>query len=268
MSAKFKAGVEAGSDDPWIVMVHAMSQDHRVFSAQLDAFKDRYRILLIDLPGHGLSTDVPGPYGHIEMASRVGGAMDDAGVSRCDYWATHTGTALGLLLAVEKPERFRSMILEGAVLPGHTMRSGEVAIGRAREVAQTRGVAEARRQWFDTGGFFEVMRRRPEQCRADQHWAIIAEYSGAPWLYKGPATTVTPIDAQLASLEVPVLLYNGEHDVEDFVDSAVRLEALLPRVKRVTIPDAGGFPAWEFPERVNRLVADFLTSALVTAEGR
>jgi pimeloyl-ACP methyl ester carboxylesterase len=194
--------------------------------------------------------------------------MEHAGVSGCHYWGTHTGTSLGLLLACETPERFRSLIFEGAVLPGHALPSVEVGLQRARETARAEGVAEACRQWFDESAWFAVMRRRPEECRAGEHRTIVSEFSGAPWLYKGQAATVTPIDERLASIDVPVLLYNGEHDLRDFVDAADRLERLLPRVERATIPDAGGFPAWEFPERVNRLVAGFLSSVSVAADRR
>ncbi len=68
----------------------------------------------------------------------------------------------------------------------------------------------------------------------------------------------------MASIGVPVLLYNGEHDLPDFVAAADLLEALLPDATRETIPEAGGFPAWEFPDRVNRLVSDFLSPAPVS----
>ena len=261
MSANYKTVIESGTGAPWLVMVHGMSQDHRVFSAQVEAFKDRYRILLIDLPGHGLSAALPGPFGHLELAAQVAGAMAAAGVSRCHYWATHTGTSLGLLLASERPERFRSLVLEGAVLPGHAMPSVDVELDRVREVARSEGVAEARRLWFDHAPWFEVMRRRPKECRADGHRAIVSEFSGAPWLYQGRAAAVAPIDKRLAVLELPVLLYNGAHDLGEFVAAAARLEELLPRVTRAAIPEAGGFPAWEFPQRVNRLVAEFLSSA-------
>ena len=131
---------------------------------------------------------------------------------------------------------------------------------RARDTARTAGVAEACRQWFDEAAWFDVMRAHPEECRAAEHWAIVSAFSGAPWLQTGAAAPVAPIDGRLASLDVPVLLYNGAHDIADFVDVANRLEALLPRVTRATIADAGGFPAWEFPARVNRLAEDFLSS--------
>ncbi len=258
MTANYRVVRDAGGDAPWLVMVHGMSQDHRVFSAQTAAFKDRYRILLIDFPGHGLSTDIPGPFGHLELAAHVDRAIDHVGVSHCDYWATHTGTSLGLLLATENPARFRSLILEGVVLPGRATPSVDAAFRRVREAALKRGVPEARKLWFHEADFFAVMRRHPTQCRAEAHWKMVSEFSGAPWLYQGEAKPVASVDALFPSLDLPVLLYNGEHDLRDFLDAADHLEALLPRVTRAAIPDAGGFPAWEFPERVNRLVSEFL----------
>ena len=101
---------------------------------------------------------------------------------------------------------------------------------------------------------------------SDTH--VEAGFSGAPWLFEGQSKPVAPIDERLASLAVPVLLYNGEHDVQEFVDVADRLEELLPRVKRATIPEAGGFPAWEFPDRVKRQVVGFLSSELVAPDHR
>ncbi len=260
MPARYKTIIEAGAEAPWLVMVHGMSGDHRVFSAQVAAFKARYRILLVDLPGHGLSSDLPGPFGHGELAAHVAGAMTDAGAEPCHYWATHTGTALGLLLATERPGRFHSMILEGAVKPGHAMPSVDRELKRARDTARTAGVPAALKQWFDEAAWFDVMRADPQACRAAAHWAIVASFSGAPWLDTGAAAPVASLDGRLASLDVPVLLYNGEHDLGDFVAVADRLEALLPRVIRATIAGAGGFPAWEFPARVNRLAEDFLAS--------
>lgn len=258
MVAEYKTVTKVGDDAPWIVMVHGMSQDHRAFSAQVDAFQARYRILLIDLPGHGLSTGIPGPFGHVELSGHILEALDNASVPQCHYWATHTGTALGLLLATENPSRFRSLIFEGVVLPGHAMPSVDAEIQRARDTAQNQGITAARQQWFESAAWFDVMRARPKECRATAHWDIVSEFSGAPWLYNGPAQPVTPIDERFSSLDLPALLYNGEHDLPDFIDAADELEAKLPNVLREVIPNAGGFPAWEFPDRVNKVVATFL----------
>lgn len=259
MSANYQAITEAGHEAPWLVMVHGASHDHRAFSAQVAAFRARCRIALIDLPGHGLSAGIAGPFGHAELARHVRGALEDAGIACCHYWASHTGSALGLLLAAAEPQRFRSLILEGAVLPGPATPYVEAALQRARASAQGAGIEAARRQWFDTGDWFEVIRARPNECRAAEHWQMIADFPGAPWLAPGtPAPVAALGDDALAGLTMPVLIYNGEHDLPDFAAAARFLEARLPNARREAIAEAGGFPAWEFPERVNALVGAFL----------
>ena len=62
----------------------------------------------------------------------------------------------------------------------------------------------------------------------------------------------------LPSIRQPALLINGEHDLPDFVQMADVLEQRLPHSRRARIADAGGFPLWEFPDRVNARVRRFL----------
>jgi pimeloyl-ACP methyl ester carboxylesterase len=243
---------------PWLVMVHGMSGDHRVFAEQVGFFQSHYRILLVDLPGHGLSAGVPGPFGHRELAGHVQAALDEAKLTRLHYWGTHTGAAIGLLLALGQPGRFASLILEGAVLPGRVMPSVARELAATLEVLDAEGLDAAKRRWFDEAGWFDVMRRRPEECRADRHWRIVSDFGGLPWSDPGNPLPVAPVEQDLTALGVPVLAYNGEHDLADFIGVAARLETLLPDIRRRAIPEAGGFPAWEFPARVNALVDDFL----------
>ena len=60
MAARFETLEDGPAKAAWLVMVHGMSQDRRVFASQVAAFRTDYRIVLIDLPGHGLSSGLPG----------------------------------------------------------------------------------------------------------------------------------------------------------------------------------------------------------------
>jgi pimeloyl-ACP methyl ester carboxylesterase len=260
--ARYETVTSAGRNAPWITMVHGVSQDRRVFSSQVEAFRSSFRLLLIDLPGHGRSSDLPGPYGLEEYAASIRAALRESAVERSHFWGTHLGAGAGLLLACRDPETFRSLVLEGPVFPGRPLPAVSEMLAEVARTARETGIEAAREKWWNEGGWFAVMRARPEACRAEEQRAMIDEFQGRPWLDAGLfGRPIEPIDGLLAKLDLPVLIMNGEHDLADFVEAAERLAAALPNCRRRVIEDAGGFPLWEFPGRVNAEVRRFLDSA-------
>jgi len=250
---------EAKQSAPW-TMVHLVSQDRRLFSAQVEEFSQSFRILLIDLPGHGRSADIPGPYGLVEFALSIEAALDETAIKASHFWGTHLGAGAGLLLAARAPERFRSLILEAPFFPGRPLPVVARVLERIRAAAQELGIEHARRLWFEESEWFAVIRQRPAHCRAREHWEMISEFCGSPWLDPGLARPIEPITTQLVLLQVPTLIMNGQHDLADFLEVADALGRLLPNCCRVNVPNGGGFPLWEYPERVNAVVGRFLAS--------
>jgi len=255
--------VDAAERDsaPWLTMVHAASHDQRFFASQVQAFQSDYRLLLIDLPGHGQSASLPGPYGFEEYAVGVLAAMDAAGVGQTHFLGSHTGAAVALILACRDQRRFRSLVLEGVPIPGLDLPSVTENYARARATARRSGIEAARAEWLARGPWFAIIRKHPERCRADAHRAMVSEFSARPWLDTSPARPVEPLLEKLSSIRCPVLIINGEHDVEDFLHAADELEQRLPWVRRVTIPGAGGFPMWEDPQHVNDHIRRHLQDA-------
>ncbi|MFO1318707.1 MAG: alpha/beta fold hydrolase [Burkholderiales bacterium] len=249
---------DAGPDKPWLTLVHGLSQHSGIFSAQIPVFRTRHRLLLVDLPGHGRSSGMPGPYGPGDFANSVTAALDHVGIETTHFWGTHTGAGIGLLLAARQPTRFRSLVLDGAVLLGSQPVSVRATLARVKRLAATEGMAAALSAWFDEAEWFEVMRRRPIACRRDAHRAMIDAFEGGPWLDDRPGTPAESIVDTLPSIRVPALLVNGEHDLADFKATAARLGKLLGDARQVVVPEAGGFPLWETPERVNGIVLRFL----------
>jgi len=236
---------------PWVTMVHAATHDQRYFSAQTPALREDYRLLLVDLPGHGASTELPGPFGFEEYALAVRAAMDAAGVEHTHYVGTHTGAAVGILLAVRQPQRFSSLVLEGPPIPGTDLPSVVDVFERVRNAARNHGVQAALTEWYENGPWFDVMRSNPERCRADEHWTMLSAHTCRPWLDLQPAQPVTAVTDALGAIRCPVLIFNGEHDAEDFLACAETLERAIPGARRLRIAGTGGFPMWENPHAVN-----------------
>jgi pimeloyl-ACP methyl ester carboxylesterase len=249
---------DAGAQAPLLVLVHGATQDRRVFGAQVPFFAPRLRLLLVDLPGHGASAGLPGPYDFETHAGAVAAAIGHETAGPFHYWGTHTGAGVGLMLAARMPGRVTSLVLEGAVLPDAPLPSVAASQAEAREAARRSGLPAARALWFDTAPFFQHMREHPRRCRAAQHRAIIDDFAGSLWL-DDSAPRVQCFDLAAAAAVIPrTLLVNGAADLPEFLELAGRLEDTLPRARRVVIPDAGGFPLWEAPEVVNPAVMAFL----------
>ena len=254
----FETIVRAGESRPWLTLLHGASQHSGLFAAQVEAFQADYRLLLVDLPGHGRSAALPGPYGLAEYTRSVLAAMQAAAVARTHLWGTHTGAGIGLLLAAQHPQRIASLILDGAILPGVELPYVAARFARARQTARERGIEAARAEWFRASKWFDVIRARPGECRAKAHWDLIAAFPGQPWLDAAAPAPVASLRPLLPRIAQPALLVNGEHDVEDFLSVAQELESGLANARRATIAAAGGFPLWEFPAQVNALVRGFL----------
>lgn len=252
---------DAPADTPWLTMVHGFSQDSRTFGRQVDAFRERFRLCLIDLPGHGAASDEPGPYGHHELTKHVLAVLDEAGIDATHFWGTHTGAAIALLIAAREPERLCSLILESPIMPGTTLPVVADELARARRLAKANGIAEARRIWWEEACWFDVMRDNPAECRAAEHRRIIDDFTGRPWLDDEPPKPVMPADAALRQLEVPALAYIGAREHPDFKAVTEELKSVLPQLWTERIEEGGGFPHWEFPDRVNAMVASFLAAA-------
>ncbi len=244
---------------PWIVMVHGLSQDHRVFSSQVEAFQADYRILLVDLPGHGLASAIGGPFGHVEFADHVERTLAGHAVEDIHYWGTHTGATIGLLLAANNPGLFRSLVLESPLIPGANPPVVLENISRAKAAVERDGLAAALTEWWQEGCWFDHMRANPQSCRAEEHRRIVQDFGGRPWTDSARPAAVTGIETLLAELTAPALVYNGVTDHPDFIAAARTIAGLMPNAVQATIPNAGGFPAWENPDEVNRLVAGFIS---------
>jgi pimeloyl-ACP methyl ester carboxylesterase len=224
----------------------------------LAPFAARYQVLRIDLRGHGGSSSPAAGYSQLDHAEDVLAVLDALEIRATHLWGTHTGAAVGLLLAADQPERVASLTLEGAVIPGRATPSVERHTARARELAASASVQAARDWWRDEAEWFNVMRREPEARRWLEQRALIAAFSGAPWLTHEPPRAVPDQTQRRGELRQPTLINNGAEDLPDFLETAALLVRALPNARRFLIPGAGAFPAWEAPRAVNPVVTRFL----------
>lgn len=245
-------------EKPWLVILHGFSQNSKVFALQQAYFQSKYRLFCPDLRGHGVNSTDRGPFGIAEYYKDILGQLEERGIVRANFWGTHTGSAVGLLLAIYHPDRIASLVLEAPVITDIELRAVAQQFQQAKSTAKTSGVQVAVKDWFDQAPWFKTTRENPIEFREEAHRQLIYEFMGSPLLSDEKPMVPPLVLPYLSQLKQEVLIYNGSKDVEEFMDLAALLKEKIPRAKKIIVDDAGGFPFWEKPTQVNQMVDVFL----------
>ena len=98
-----------------VIFLHFGGGNMMMWQKVVPHFQDTYRIILVDLRGHGKS-DKPGWGNHIdEMAKDMVGVMEYLKLERANIVGSSLGAEVGLSLAAHFPERVNSLVCEGAL---------------------------------------------------------------------------------------------------------------------------------------------------------
>ena len=128
---------EAGAGEP-LMLLHAFggcgAAQWGFFMTELAG---HYRVIVLDLRGHGRSTNPAGEFSHRQAAEDVIALADALGIDRFRAMGISTGGMTLLHLALQEPARVQSMVLVGT-----TAEYGEPA--RAIMRASARGLPPQR----------------------------------------------------------------------------------------------------------------------------
>ena len=121
---------EIEGNGPDLIMIHGFAANMRVnwkLAGITDALKGENRCIMMDCRGHGKSdkpTD-PAMYGP-KMVEDIVCLMEHLGIEKANFLGYSMGSRLSLQLLMSQPQRFKSVILGGFVLP-HPARGSRAA---------------------------------------------------------------------------------------------------------------------------------------------
>lgn len=239
---------------PWITWCHSLSCSVRMWDPQIPAFKDRYRLLLVDMRGHGASSAPPPPYSLDLLADDVLGLLKHLGIARTHFVGLSIGGMIGQMIALRQPAVLDRLALcdTGHAQNADTLKAWEERIA----VAQSKGmgplVEGTLQRWF-TEGF---RKSHPEKVAPIAKLVADTPVAG----YVGCVNAIMKLNttARLKEIKVPVLAMTGEQD-----HSAAGTRYIgenVPGARFVTIPDASHISNVEQPAIFNRSLADFFSS--------
>ena len=242
---------------PAVLLIHGSGMSANCWVHQLRGLHDAFRVLAIDLPGHGRSDPMPraGVDGHAETVTRF---LDALGAGPALVVGHSLGGAVAIALAARRPDLVRGLVLLASCvkLPrldgsrGHWLAYLPWPLRRivffsvAQEVLFAPGVP---------GHVVSFGMQELRSCRAE---TIMDDLDAA---------RAMDLTHQATALAVPTLVVCGSRDRLTPPPLSEHLSALIPRSRLRIIEGAGHMLLLEVPDRVNQEVLTFAESLTVGA---
>jgi pimeloyl-ACP methyl ester carboxylesterase len=255
---------------PVLLLVHGSSSTMKTWDAMVPGMvRAGYRVIRYDVPGMGLSSDVPdSAIGAVQPADIAEALLAHRGVTRASVIGVSSGGTLGSFLAAKRPDLIERLIISNApsdpVDTAHLVPTPEWA--KAQADAKRTGFQDAvfwseflsyfagdgRR--IDTATrthFYDFNRRTPHR----NFIAMIAKVADA-----------SKARAAMAAVTAPTLLIWGSSDALLPPSAGRTLLKYLTATDAaiVYMPDVGHFPPIETPARFTRIALTWIEAGAPT----
>jgi pimeloyl-ACP methyl ester carboxylesterase len=227
--------VEYGAGQP-VLLLHGFTADIERAWVQTGVLPDlarNYRVIALDLRGHGRSDKPHDARAYEELALDVIRLLDHLGIERVHAVGYSLGGIILARLLATHEQRFASVTLAAAAYRrAQSERADREAEAAAREIEDTGLYGALVRSTAPTdepAPTEEAIRRRSAEIARDNDGFALAALMRAR-----RALLVT--DAQIASVRVPVLALVGSADPA--LERVKAMERVLPTLRVEVVPDA------------------------------
>jgi len=240
---------------PVLVLGASLGTSAAVWERQVGQFREQFRLLRFELPGHGGSPSPPGPYTVGGLGMGVLALLDSLGVERAAYCGISLGGMIGMWLAAHAPERITALglVCTSAYLPpasGWLARGDQV---RAAGMAAVAGPVISR--WFTPG----YASRAPAVVDAFR-----AEFERTdPGGYANCCAAIAGMDQRrtLAGITAPTLILAGADDPATPPEHGRIIARGIGGARLEVIPAAAHLAPVSAPERVTPALLAHLRAA-------
>lgn len=247
-----------GTGPNTVVFAHGLLWSGRMFDAQVDALKDRYRCITYDLRGQGRSAITADGYDMDTLTEDAAALIQALDARPCHFVGLSMGGFIGMRLAARYPERVRSVVLL------ETSADPEPAenVPRYRflnRIARWGGLRLVAGQVMPIM-FGETFLQDPNRAAERAYWKqqlLANDRVGISRAVRGVIERAGVSD-ELDQIAAPTLILVGDEDVATVPAKSERMHALIPHSQLVIIPGAGHSSTIEQPEAVNAAIGKFL----------
>ena len=227
---------EIHGDGTPLILLHGGLGHSGHWKNQVPILSEHYKIIAVDSRGHGRSTLSEQRISYGLMASDVVALMDYLDVERAHVLGWSDGGIIGLYLATHHAERVINVIASGANYDPSGIRPD---VGE-----HPKFVSYISESMTD----YQTLSPKPS------NWDALFGNIGQMWATE-PKFTVE----ELGSINVPILLLDGESEEAIYPEHTAEMATLIPTATLILSPGTGHFGFWERPTEMNEAILDFLS---------
>jgi pimeloyl-ACP methyl ester carboxylesterase len=244
---------------PAVVLIHGYTDNARDWVPLIPYLSKHYRLIVVDIRGHGRSDKPECCYARIDFAYDIKLLLDALHIPQADIVGHSLGSMITQVLAEQWPDRVRKVILissTGGPRPGSVPR--QPTYDFAAEIRKLHEPIDPDSpfmvQWWDS-----PKPVNPEFIRRQRRDA--ANIPLAVWLaVLDQGANPADIQRNLPKLKAPTLLIWGSDD--PIMEEEVRqtLREALPSATVKVFAGLGHNPFWEEPQAVAAVINPFLNA--------
>ncbi|MDO8672212.1 MAG: alpha/beta fold hydrolase [Dehalococcoidia bacterium] len=239
-----KVYYEEHGSGPVVLLSHGYAATSHMWHGQVDFFKDRYKVIVWDMRGHGRSDSPTDPSQYSEEATveDMAAILKECGAAKAVIGGLSLGGYMSLAFNIYHPEIVEALMLFDTG-PGYRS-------------------SQAREQWSQWA--FKVARNYEERGLAALGGGAevrLARHTSASGLALAARGMLAQFNScaidSLGSITVPTLVLVGAND-QAYLNATEYMAAKIPGSTRVTIDSAGHASNIDQPAAFNQAMQSFL----------
>lgn len=234
---------------PVVVFGNSLGTDLRMWEAVVDRLPD-LRCIGFDKRGHGLSAVPEQPWTVEDLAADAVALMDHLGVGRAVMAGCSIGGMIALAAGIAAPERFAGLFVSNSAAKVGTAEGWAARVAAVSEQGLRGMAGPILERWF--GNAFRA-------SDAVLPWRRMLELGDVAG-YLGTCHALAKADLRqgVGGLRMPVQFLAGSEDQSTPVALVQETSAMILGARVTVLDGSGHIPAIDNPDRVARLLADFV----------
>jgi len=254
----FYTDTGAAASGETVVFSHGLLMSHRMFAAQVEALRERYRCVAYDHRGQGLSA--PSELRCIDMGTLTGDAV--ALIEKLELGPVHfIGLSMGGFVGMRLAARRRKLVRSLVLLETSAGPELEANLPKYRAMSL---VAKSLGPGVLVGRLAPIMLGRsfladPAKRSVREEW--LGHFRALPksiWRAVNGVLERESVVPELGRIRCPTLILVGDEDVATPREQSERIQRGIRGSKLVVIPRAGHSSTIEEPQAVSREISAFL----------